>query len=229
MIRMLGIIAGTNLIGEEFEERIGRKETIRTGYGDVEIFEGGDAIFLPRHGIAMDTPPHRINHRANILALKESGVDGVICVCSTGSLNPEIPPGTLVVPHDYINFGRPLTFYDDEIRHIVPVLDEGLRSRIVEASHGKDGCVYVQTHGPRFETKAEIRVLGQFADIVCMTMANEATLCCEAGIPVAALCTVDNYANGVATQELGLSYEAIIGNIERNREMVTEIITRLIR
>ena len=226
---MLGIITGTNPIGEEFDERIGRKETVRTEYGDVEIFEGGDAIFLPRHGIAMDTPPHRINHRANISALEESGVDGVVCVCSTGSLNPEIPPGTMVVPHDYINFGMPLTFYDDEIRHIVPELDKGLRSRIVEASRGKDGGVYVQTRGPRFETKAEIRVLMQFADIVGMTMANEATLCCEAGIPVAALCTVDNYANGVAAQEPGLSYEAIIGNIEGNREMVTEIIMRLIR
>jgi len=226
---MLGIITGTSLIGEEFKERIGRKKTVRTGYGDVEIFEEADAIFLPRHSIAMDTPPHRINHRANISALKESGVDGVVCVCSTGSLNPEILPGTLVVPHDYINFGVPLTFYDDEIRHIVPALDEGLRSRIVEASHGVDGGVYVQTHGPRFETKAEIKVLGQFADIVGMTMANEATLCCEAGIPVAALCTVDNYANGVVAPEPGLSYETIIGNIERNREMVTDIIMRLIR
>ena len=226
---MLGIITGTNLIGDEFKERSGRKKTIHTRYGDVEIFEGSGAAFLPRHGITMDTPPHRINHRANIAALKESGVDGVICVCSTGSLNPEIPPGTLVVPQDYINFGMPMTFYDDEIRHIVPALDEGLRSRIVEASHGKDGGVYVQMHGPRFETKAEIRVLMQFADIVGMTMANEVTLCCEAGIPVAALCTVDNYANGVAAQEHGLSYEAIIGSVERNREMVTEIIMSLIR
>lgn len=226
---MLGIIAGTNPIGEEFEERIGRKETVRTEYGNVEVFMGRDAIFLPRHGIAMDTPPHRINHRANISALKESGVDGVVCICSTGSLSPEIPPGMLVVPDDYINFGMPLTFYDDEIRHIVPELDEGLRSRIVEASHGKDGGVYVQTHGPRFETKAEIRVIRQFADIVGMTLANEATLCCEAELPVAALCTVDNYANGVAAQEHGLSYEAIIENIERNREMVTDIIRRLIR
>ena len=224
---MLGIITGTSLIGEEFEGRI--RKIIRTEYGDVEVFEGDSAVFLPRHGIDRDTPPHRINYRANISALKKSSVDGVVCVCSTGSLKMEIPPGTLVVPHDYINFGMPATFYDEEIRHTVPELDEGLRSRIVKASHGVDGGVYVQTHGPRFETKAEIRVLGQFADIVGMTMANEATLCCEAGIPVAALCTVDNYANGVAAQEPGLSYEAIIGNIERNREMVTEIIMRLIR
>jgi len=225
---MLGIIAGTNPIGEEFEEGIGRTDTVRTKYGDVEVFGGSGAIFLPRHGIAMDTPPHRINHRANISALKESGVDGVICVCSTGSLKQEIPPGTLVVPHDYINFGMPPTFYDDEIRHIVPELDEGLRSRIVEASYGVDGGVYVQAHGPRFETKAEINVFRQFADIVGMTMANEATLCCEAGIPVAALCTVDNYANGVVAQGLGLSYETIIKNVANNREMVTDIITRLI-
>lgn len=226
---MLGIIAGTNPIGGEFKEGIGRTDTVRTTYGNVEVFGGGDAIFLPRHGIAMDTPPHRINHRANISALKESGVDGVICVCSTGSLKQEIPPGTLVVPHDYINFGMPPTFHDDEIRHIVPELDEGLRRRIVEASHGVDGGVYVQTQGPRFETKAEINVFRQFADIVGMTMANEATLCCEAGLPVAALCTVDNYANGVAAQEPGISYETIIKNVADNREMVTDIIMRLIR
>ena len=85
----------------------------------------------------------------------------------------------------------------------------------------------MQTHGPRFETKAEIRVFRQFADIVGMTMANEATLCCEAGIPVAALCTVDNYANGVAAQEL--DYETIIKNVRRNHDIVTEILTRLIR
>jgi len=220
---MLGIITGTSLIQEEFE---GRKETVRTEYGNAEIFVGDTAVFLPRHGVAMDTPPHRINYLANISALKKSGVDGVVCVCSTGSLKMELVPGTMVVPDDYINFGRCVTFYDREIRYTVPSLDERLRNRIVKASRGREKGVYVQTHGPRFETKAEIAVLRRYADIVGMTMANEATLCSEIGIPVAALCTVDNYANGVSPQEL--SYETIIENVKKNRDAVRDAIRRLI-
>lgn len=221
---MLGIITGTSLIREEFE---GTTETVRTEYGDADIFVGDNAVFLPRHGIAMDTPPHKINYLANISALNESGVDGVVCVCSTGSLKIEVVPGTMVVPDDYINFGgRYVTFYDSELRYTVPALDERLRDKIIKASHGRKGGVYIQTHGPRLETKAEIAVMRQFADIVGMTMANEATLCSEIGIPVAALCTVDNYANGVVPQEL--SYEAVLGNVRKNRDTVRDAIMRLI-
>jgi len=220
---MLGIITGTSLFGVAFE---GRRETIKTEYGEVVVFVGGDAIFLPRHGAAMNTPPHRINHLANIRALEKSGVAGVICIASTGSLKPEIAPGTILVPHDYINFGRHVTFYDTEIRHVVPGFDEPLREKIIKAGGGKENGVYVQTRGPRFETKAEIAVLKQYADVVGMTMANEATLCSEAEIPVAALCTVDNYANGVSGQEL--DYEAVIETAGKNRAIVTDVISRLI-
>lgn len=221
---MLGIITGTSLPGKEFG---GERKTIRTEYGSVEIFVGDNAVFLPRHGVNMDTPPHKINHHANIMALKRAGADGVVCVCSTGSLKEEIKPGTLVVPHDYINFARYVTFYDREMRHTVPELDEELRNDIIKACHGRDGGVYVQTHGPRFETKAEIAVLKQYADIVGMTMACEAALCSEIDIPVAALCTVDNYANGVVEQEL--SYEVIVENVEKNRDMVIDVIARVIK
>ncbi len=221
--RMLGIITGTSLIGKQFE---GTKKTIRTKYGNADIFEGDRAIFLPRHGMNADIPPHKINHLANIMALQKSGVVGVVGVYSTGSLKLDIPPGTLVVPHDYIDLGGSMTFYDDEIRHVVPELDQGLRDRLIQASHGRDGGVYVQTRGPRFETKAEISMLSRYADLVGMTMASEATLCSEIGIPVAAICTVDNYANGVSDQEL--SYETVAKNAEKNRSMVEETITRMI-
>jgi 5'-methylthioadenosine phosphorylase len=221
--RMLGIITGTGLIGKQFE---GARKTVRTKYGNAELFEGDRAFFLPRHGMNADIPPHKINHPANIAALQKSGVNGVVGVYSTGSLKLEIPPGTLVVPHDYIDFGGCITFYDDEIRHVVPELDQGLRDRLIRASHGRDRGVYVQTRGPRFETKAEITVLSQYADLVGMTMASEATLCSEIDIPVAAICTVDNYANGVAKQEL--SYETVTKNAEKNRCMVEETIARMI-
>jgi len=220
---MLGIIYGTSLTGEQFN---GTRETVHTKYGTVEVFKGRDAIFLPRHGVAMDTPPHRINHLANISALKMSGASGVVCISSTGSLKQEIAPGTMVVVHDYINFGRHVTFYDEEIRHVVPGFDYELRDRVIRASRGFARGVYVQTHGPRFETKAEIAMLRQHADVVGMTLANEATLCSEGGIPVAALCTVDNYANGVSEQEL--DYETVIENVNKNRDMVVDTIARLI-
>ncbi len=220
---MLGIIYGTSLIGKQFE---GKMETVQTKYGTVEVFKGRDAIFLPRHGVAMDTPPHRINHLANISALNISGASGVVCISSTGSLKQEIAPGTMVVVHDYINFGRHVTFYDEEIRHVVPGFDYELRDRVLRASRGFARGVYVQTHGPRFETKAEIAMLRQHADVVGMTLANEATLCSEIKIPVAALCTVDNYANGVSEQEL--DYETVIENVNKNRDMVVDTIARLI-
>ena len=221
---MLGIITGTGLIGKQFE---GARKTIRTKYGNAELFEGDRALFLPRHGMNADIPPHKINHLANIAALQKSGVDAVVGVYSTGSLKLDIPPGTLVVPHDYIDFGGYVTFYDDEIGHVVPELDRKLRDRLIRASHGRDRGVYVQTRGPRFETKAEIAVLSRYADLVGMTMASEATLCSEIDIPVAAVCAVDNYANGVADQEL--SYETVTKNAEKNRCMVEETIARMIR
>ena len=221
--RMLGIITGTSLIGTQFE---GTRKTVRTKYGNTEIFEGDRAIFLPRHGVNADIPPHKINYLANIAALQKSGVDGVVGVYSTGSMKLDIPPGTLVVPHDYIDFGGSTTFYDDEIRHVVPELDQGLRDRLIRASHGRDGGVYVQTRGPRFETKAEILMLSRYADLVGMTMASEATLCREIDVPVAAICTVDNYANGVSDQEL--SHETVTKNAGKNRSAVEETITRMI-
>ena len=220
---MLGIIYGTSLTKEQFE---GTRETIQTKYGTAEVFKGRDAIFLPRHGVAMDTPPHRINHLANVSALKMLGASGVVCISSTGSLKEEIAPGTMVVVHDYINFGRHVTFYDNEIRHVVPGFDYELRDRVIMASRGQERGVYVQMHGPRFETKAEIAMLRQHADVVGMTLANEATLCSEIEIPVAALCTVDNYANGVSEQEP--DYETIIENVNKNRDMVLDTIARLI-
>ncbi|RZN38553.1 MAG: 5'-methylthioadenosine phosphorylase [Methanosarcinales archaeon] len=220
---MLGIITGTSLIGKQFE---GTRKTVRTKHGNTEIFEGDHALFLPRHGMDADIPPHKINYLANIAAMQKYGVDGVVGVYSTGSMKLDIPPGTLVVPHDYIDFGGSITFYNDEIRHVVPELDQGLRDRLIRASHGRAGGVYVRTRGPRFETKAEILMLSRYADLVGMTMASEATLCCEINIPIAAICTVDNYANGVSNQEL--SQDAVTKNAGKNRSMIEETITRLI-
>jgi 5'-methylthioadenosine phosphorylase len=124
-------------------------------------------------------PPHRINHRANLSAFKELGVSMIIGINSVGSLKPEIPPKTLVIPHDYINLWGVQTLFDDEIRHITPGLNEDLRQLILMVAKKRkievtgEG-VYIQTRGPRLETRAEIHLLRNFGEVVGMTMGNEA-------------------------------------------------------
>ncbi|MFH1523000.1 MAG: MTAP family purine nucleoside phosphorylase [Patescibacteria group bacterium] len=159
-------------------------------------------IFLPRHGEG--APPHTIDHHKNIRELEERAVDSIIGIFSVGSVRQDIKPGTIVIPHDFNNLFTDIpTFFNEKAKHIVPVLDKELRDRIINSTQKceldiVDEAVYFQTRGPRFETPSEvhsIQVLG--GDIVGMTMGSEATLARELGIQYAALCVVDNYANGV--------------------------------
>lgn len=187
--------------------------------------------YVVRHGPDHRIPPHRVNHRANLWALKEVGVSGVVGTSSVGSLKKEIPPGTLVVPDDYLAPWAVPTYHDEEVVHITPSLDAELRRRLVEAARGegatvRDGGVYVQTRGPRLETKAEIRFLREFGDIVGMTMAEEATLARELDLPYASLCAVDNYGHGIRAE--ALNYEDIRRFQDRNAEVVRGVLRVLL-
>jgi len=201
---MLGVIGGTvfageNIFGDDWSE-------VNTPVGRVIVFEGDGLIFLPRHGQHSQIPAHKIDHRVNIAALKKMRVERVVGVCSCGSLKRELSVGTLLVPDDYMNFTRIPTFYDEKVLHVTPGLDEDIRGQIIAAAEGcstEVTCkgVYAQTSGPRLETKAEVRMISQFADVVGMTLASEATLCKEAELPYAGLCSVDNLAHGLAKNQ----------------------------
>ncbi|RLI87511.1 MAG: 6-oxopurine nucleoside phosphorylase [Candidatus Altiarchaeales archaeon] len=203
---MIGIIGGTNLYEIEFPGKTKEKE-IETEYGIVYALVGEKFLFIPRHGKNRDIPPHRINHRANITALKEHDIEVIIGVTSVGSLKKEIPPRSLVVPDDYINLWNIPTFFDSKIVHITPCLDKNLRKKIISIAKRLkidviEKGIYVQTSGPRLETKAEVSLLKNYADIVGMNMASEATLAKEKGIGYANISSVDNYAHGVVEEEL---------------------------
>ena len=172
-------------------------------------FKKPGVIFLARHG-QKKLPPHLVDHQKNILTLKKKGVKEVIGICSVGSLKKEIKPGTIVLPDDFINF-NPITLFSRQtivggikFFHSQPQLDEELRNKISQIisknfpalKFFKQGT-YFQTKGPRFETKAEIKMIKNFADVVGMTMADEATVAREAGLKYACICSVDNYANGM--------------------------------
>jgi len=230
---VIGIIGGGSLKlqGEPQGERV-----VSTPYGEPSspirfvAVKGQIFALIFRHGLEGSTPPHRINYRANIEALASLGVKGIIGINSVGSLKEGIPPGSLVVPDDFLCLWSSVTFFDDRAFHVVPRLDEGLRSALIDAAkragfEALDRGVYVQTIGPRLETKAEVKFLGMIGDVVGMTMVHEAVLCCERGIPYASLCTVDNYAHGVGKGTLG--QEQIRAMARQNAEKVARVLKEL--
>lgn len=225
-----GVIAGTAF------SRIGLSEKtkpieVSTRFGNATVLESNDIFFVPRHGLGDDTPPHRINHRANLSALKELGIPSIVGVNSVGSLKREIPPETLVIPHDYINLWGIQTLFDNEIRHITPALSEDLRQIILNVAEKREievvaEGIYIQTTGPRLETRAEIQLLRHFGDIVGMTMANEATLAEELAIPYASICSVDNYCHGIS--EVPLKAEDILRTAQSNMERAKRLVLAIV-
>ena len=203
------------------------ESVVSTEYGDATMYKGSELVFIPRHGINGKIPPHKINHHANITALKDLGVSGIIGVCSVGSLSQDIPIGAFVVPDDYVSFLETPTFFDDEIVHITPRLDDVLRHQVLAACEkidvkARSSGVYIQTRGPRLETKAEVRYLASIGDVVGMSMASEATLAQEAGLSYAGLCSADNYAHGLC--ETKPVFEDIIESSKLQAECISKII-----
>ncbi len=206
------IIAGTDIYhipGLDF-----RTETINTPYGDavvnVGLGEHSDLVFLPRHGPRHTTPPHRINYRAHLKALHVLGVHSILAAYAVGSIQPDIPPKSLVLLDDFLDFtsDRPFTFYEGDdagLAHTImsPPYCPTLRQRLLELAPTFDlelrpSGTYVCTNGPRFETPAEIRMYRQLGgDVVGMTGAQEATLARELGMHFAGVAISINWAAGI--------------------------------
>lgn len=201
------IIAGWNLSKMSFWQSV-QPKNLRTPYGRVAYYQFKDCIFIPRHSIRENIPPHKINHRANIFAIKKLGIKYIFAFSSVGSLKKEIKPGDFLIASDYIDFNPP-TFYEKEAQFIAPELSLKLRKVLIKILRKlkikfKNKGVYFYAKGPRLETKAEIRVMKQFADVVAMTMAKEATLAQELGLEYISLCSIDNYAHGIVKNHLSI-------------------------
>jgi 5'-methylthioadenosine phosphorylase len=180
---------------------------VATPYGEVTYKTKGDFALINRHGYAFPLPPHSINYRANIRALADLGYQDIVSLNSVGSLKKELPPGTFVSCSDYVGLQQgPATFFDTELKGGAP----GIANNLMPLLIGKlapeftihPGKVYVQMRGPRFETKAEIRVVQSWGDVIGMTAAHEADLCGEIGLRYNSLALIDNYANGLEGTEI---------------------------
>jgi 5'-methylthioadenosine phosphorylase len=196
--------------------------TVDTPYGRAFLRARGEFCFVNRHGLP-PIPPHLINYRANIQALKDFGAERVISLNSVGSLDSALKPGNFIVPDDFIAFAPIPTFFEKEMKILVPELDRAL-ARTVHGLCSKAGTevrlggIYIQTPGPRLETKAEIAMLRQYGDVVGMTMPSEATLCMELDIPYASLCSIDNYCNGILPTPL--TREDFLAQVEQNMKII---------
>ncbi|MGL4745443.1 MAG: MTAP family purine nucleoside phosphorylase [Dermatophilaceae bacterium] len=212
----LGIIAGTGFDDLEPLQRR-RDDTVDTAYGPVHVTRGDwhglPVVFLPRHGVGHTVPPHLIDHRSNIRALADLGVRDIVGINVVGGIDPGLRPGDLLCLDDFIDLtgGSPITFHDGTgpagVVHtdMVEPYDAGLRREVLDAADSagrpmRDGGVYACFAGPRFESRAEIRLARLAgADVAGMTGAAEVVLAAEAGLRYAAVSLVVNPASGVGT------------------------------
>lgn len=242
---MLAIIGGSGLT-QLSNLDVARREVVRTPFGEPSgaltfgSIGGKDVVFLARHGYGHTIPPHRVNYRANIWALAHVNATAIVSVASVGGIQAGLVPGSLVVPHQIIDYtwGRSMTFHENLDQRVVHIdftepYDEDLRKRVLAAARGVDvpivdGAVYAATQGPRLETAAEInRLERDGADIVGMTGMPEAALAREAELPYAAIAVVANHAAGRGDSTHVIRFEKLEATLKRSMSSVRAIIDRL--
>lgn len=186
----------------------GEEREVPTDHGAVTVLDGGDTVVLQRHGLHEYTAAHAVDHRANLAAVAALGCERVLAIGSVGALRTELEVGSFVAPHDFIALHLGLSFSTGAEGHQVPGFDRDWRERLIDLWRSETEielgteAVYWQTIGPRFETPAEVRLIAAHADLVGMTIASECVLAGEIGLPYAAICVVDNLANGIADEPL---------------------------
>ncbi len=226
----VAFLSGTSIVNSDlfaaWEAR-----SIETRHGLVAYKRRGDHVLINRHGYGFPLPPHAINHRANIQALADLGFRDVVSLNSVGSLQPELPPGTLVSCGDYVALQQgPATFFDTELKGGAPGIANNLIPLLVKKLAPEftiqTGKIYVQMRGPRFETRAEVAIVRHWGDVIGMTAAFEADLCVEAGLRYNSLALVDNYANGL--EGAAIDFERFRELVKANQAKVNRLFTRLL-
>jgi len=227
----LALVAGHSVIGRGFGGLAdgARPVSVDSGPAAPTLLETDRLVLLQRHGEPYRAP-HRIDHHAHADALVALGCDRVLAIGSVGSLRADLPPGSVVLPDDFVALhGGADSRHDDWAGHRIHGFTPAWRARVRDAwaahapSPPVDGGTYWQTSGPRFETPAEIRLLATFADVVGMTVAGEAVAAGEAGLEYAAVCIVDNFANGIGDAPLTL--EEFEAGKQANHTMLVATLT----
>jgi len=243
--RTLGVIGGSGLYELEHLTDVHEVEmTTPFGAPSDAIIAGtlGSTrmLFLPRHGRGHRIPPHRINYRANVLALKMAGAEQILSVSAVGSMKDDIHPGDMVVVDQFIDRTRHRvdTFFDDDgvVAHVefAEPIDVQLASALAVAAKRagatvREGGVYLCMEGPQFSTQAESQLYRTWGvSVIGMTNFPEARLAREAELPYATLAMATDYDCWHAGHE-AVTVEAVIAVMEGNVAKAKEIIVELAR
>ncbi|MCK9354419.1 MAG: S-methyl-5'-thioinosine phosphorylase [Gallionella sp.] len=239
---MLAIIGGRGLT-ELANLKITHRQVLRTPYGEPSgAFMFGtlnqhEVIFVARHGYGHTIPPHLVNYRANLWALREQGVSEVISVATVGGIRADLTPGVVVVPDQIIDYthGRDSTYFDTgdsrytNANFALPYSPE-LRSRILKSAGlaGQacvDGGVYAATQGPRLDSIAEVnRYERDGADMIGMTGMPETALAMELELKYATIAVVANYAAGRGDSKYGINMEQVSATATATMDQVRGIL-----
>ncbi len=236
----IGIIGGTGVY-DASQVRDVRSVKVSTPYGapsaaiDLGNFQGAPIAFLPRHGKGHTIPPHSINYRANIWALHHLGVRRIVSPSAVGSLKEEYKPGDFVFPDQFIDNTktRDYTFYDGGKTIHVSLADPfcptlrnhfSKHARALELSYHDRGT-YVCIEGPRFSTRAESRMLRQFAEIIGMTACPEAQLARELEMCYLSIAMVTDYD---VWAEKPVDVTEILKTLDENQSKSQSLLARAI-
>jgi 5'-methylthioinosine phosphorylase len=245
---LTAIIGGTGLT-ELQNLDITHREMVSTPYGTPSgpltfgTVGESEVVFMARHGYRHTIPPHKVNYRANLWALKDVGVSRVIAVAAVGGITTEMSPERIVIPDQVIDYtyGRRQTFFDEDLSFVTHIdftnpYDDTLRKALLESAaqlgfDPHDGGVYGATQGPRLETRAEVdRLERDGCDIIGMTGMPEAALARELELSYAACALVINWAAGRGgQQEISLieMEKCLASGMEKIRRLLEVVLPRI--
>ena len=230
--RIIGVIGGSGLY--DMEGLTDRTEhRVSTTFGEPsDAIVGGTLgetrfLFLPRHGRGHRIPPHRINYRANVLALKQLGAEQVISVSAVGSMQEDVHPGDVVLVDQFIDRtrSRPSTFFEDDgvVAHVeladpvdTALMDALYRATVEVGARARRGGTYVCIEGPQFSTRAESELYRSWgATVIGMTNLPEARLAREAELPYATIALATDY-DCWHREEAPVSVGAVLAVLQKN-------------
>jgi len=240
----LAIIGGSGLTRLEVLQETGR-QAVDTPFGKPSAplilgsLDGHSVVFLPRHGDKHTIPPHKVNYRANIWALKQLGVRRIVGIAAVGGIGPDSKPGTIAIPDQIIDYtsGRKHTYFDEGLAHVTHVdftqpYCEELRCLLMVASSAAGvavttGGTYGVTQGPRLETAMEInRMARDGCGLVGMTGMPEAALARELEVCYACCSVVANWAAGRGAGPITM--QEIEKNLSTGMKGVIRLLSRLV-
>ncbi len=236
---MLGIIGGSGVYELSDIADAVEKKTVETEYGSVEVsilnIESKKVAFISRHLEGHKIPPHMINYKANIQALKNLGVTQIISTSAVGSINLDMAPGSFVLVNNFLDFTvlRDKTFFDDEVHHLdmsepyCPRLREIICSCMDDKESIFDNGTYICTEGPRFETPAEIKMFQLFeGDVVGMTGLPEVVFAREKEMCYQTICLVTNF--GTSISENILTHDEVAEMMDVKKDVLLTLLHKVI-